>query len=271
MKFIKSLGFLFLLIIQGYTTEYAPWFDPLFEIHVQLAYIPTRIENIHSLQKEFKVTDTHHTLYTALQITPLPYWNLEGEIWCTQAAHLPLSYEASRVTLRHQWLDDLDDDFFALTTGITTTFPASRFLHRRDFLYRDYFESELHVTVGKEWVYDETLFQVWLLGGYGLAPHSCCWLHSLGWIQYYPIRSLRLGIYSEWSAGLGHSPLLPTTPFPGYGHIAYRKIDLGGEITLLLPLPADLALRGHYNIYARNCLLQDWSIKISLLLSFPPL
>jgi hypothetical protein len=267
MAFTRAV-FLFCLTATGYATQYTPWFTPPFEVNARLSYFYRDIENFASDRGNFSFPTHHHTLHTSLAITPLPYWNVEGELLFTQTSQLSLGCEAFRATLRYQWFDDREGDSLSAVIGGTITFPRKEFLHHIDFLYTAQREMELHLTLGKElWLTPADPLRLWALGGYGIGNRGSPWFHSLGWIEYQH-RCLTMGLFSEWYSGFGHSPLLPIHPFPGYGHIAYRRFDLGGEVCLETPYLCDLTFCSWYNLYARNCMLHDWGTQITLLFTF---
>lgn len=268
MKFI-SLLLVCATATSGYATQYCPWFNPPFELDLRLSYLFTDITTIASKQGTFRAPSKHHTLHTSLAMTPWPYWNFEGELFLTHASEISPFYEASRITLRYNWLDDIEGDYLSLVTGVTATFPGSHFLHNVGFLYRAPVESEFHLTLGREWFCDNAwIFRLWGLGGYGVATRGSPWFHSLGWIEYKPHPHFELGVFTEGYWGLGQMDLLPLQPFPGYGSIQYKRVNIGGEICFEMEYLGDLMLLGWYNIYARECMRHDWGTKISLFMTF---
>jgi hypothetical protein len=111
MKFIRPLFLLLFLAGVGYpgnATEYSPWFSPLFECDARFSYQYANIEKFNSHSSDFSVPSQHHTCHASVGITPWPYWNIEGELFLTHSSQVSCSYEASRLTLRYNWLDDGD-------------------------------------------------------------------------------------------------------------------------------------------------------------------
>ena len=265
----RFISLILIFFSSAYATEYEPWFTPPFEFQGRASYLYQRIDKVDSPLGNFQAPSTISTLHLSLGMTPWPSWNVETQLLLARSRTISFSYEAALITLRYAWLDAINGDFLSLVPGLTLAFPGGRYLHSFDFFYHGHVNSELHITLGKEWSYnDEWIFRFWTLGGLGLANRGSPWLHGLAKLSCHLRPSLSLGLFSEALHGLGSQDLIPGLPFKGYASINHLTIDLGGFVDYEIRYVGTLSLLGWYNIYARNSIVHYWGAGLSLLFPF---
>ncbi len=268
MAFIRTAPLL-LLTTTLCATEYAPWFPPLFEVQAEAAYLYTHANRVQTPLGTFHEPTRNSSLHGSLGVTPLPYWNLEGEIYLTRTSNISFTYEAAWLTLRYAWLDDIAGDCLTLVTGATFSFPGSRFLHQFSLPYHGHFNTEIHTSLGKEWSCGpEWKMRLWGLAGVGIAERGSPWVHAIAAASYRISRCTALTLFSETLLGLGSHNILPHTRFRGYANIAHRSLSICSSLDYELPYLATLAVAGWYMPYTHNFIDHPWGIAASLLIPF---
>ena len=246
-----------------FATELDPWFSPLWEAQGRLAFWYKRDDAVQSPKGNFSNPCDTYTAFGSLGLTPWPYWNTEVELLLTRSHPIPFSYEASLLTIRYQWRDDIRGDPFALTTGVTLSLPAHRYLHNLCFLYHGEINAEGHLSVGKEW----RRMRMWALCGYGIANRGSGWTHGRAALSF-DCSCFEWGTYSELFIGLGQDDLNANTPFPGYASVAYRALNLASFLDIRLSYFGTLSFLGWVNVYAHNFVKNSWSARATLLIPF---
>ncbi len=266
MKYIKLIA---LLWVTGYATEYSPWFTPPFEFQSRLSYLYENQTQVQTPRGSFKNTCNESSVHFGLGVTPWPNWNVETELFLTHTNDIPFSYEASYLTVRYAWMDDICGDWISLVTGVTLSFPGDRYLRNFCFNYHGNINTELHATIGKEWAYQKDwITRFWALGGWGIANKGSGWVHGLGVWEYKPISCIELGVFSEAEYGLGNNDIIPDEPFRGYASINHQNVDIGGYMNYVIPYWGTLTVIGWYNVYARNYIENYWGAGLSFLFPF---
>jgi len=243
--------FLFLGFISPlYATEYDPWFSPLWEIQGHFSSLYGRPKTVQSPKANFSAPSNNYSFQSSLGLTPWPYWNGEVELYLTRTSDIPFSYEAAVATVRYQWLDDIRGDPIALVTGVTLSFPGNRYLHNFAYAYHGEINTELHVTVGKEWAcHNDWWMRAWALGGWGIANQGDGWVHGIAALEFQPTCFFQCGIFSETLYGFGANDIIADKPFEGYASIDHRTIDIGGYVSYRLGCLGTLSFLGWYKLY----------------------
>lgn len=261
--------FLLFLFSVGYATDYAPWFTPPFEFQGFGSYLFSHRERVQTPKGSFKNLSNDNTVQFSLGVTPWPYWNVETELYLTKTTNIPFSYQASLVTVRYAWLDDITGDLFSLVTGVTLSFPGDRYLRDFGFSYHGNINAEFHATVGKEWAcQDVWITRLWFLGGLGQANRGSPWLHGLLVWDYAPLDCLQGGLFSDATYGLGNEDIIPNVPFEGYANINHQTVMMGGYLNYMINYVGALTLIGWVNLYSHNFVENYWGIQVSFLFPF---
>jgi hypothetical protein len=249
--------------------DYKPWFPPPFEFHGKIECLYENAQKVESSQGGFREDLDFASLRGGLNVTIWPRWNVEAELYLTHAEKIGFQYEASLLSLRYAWLDDIESDFCTLVTGVTCSFPGTPFLHNFSFPYHGYVNIEFHTTLGKEWtVHHDWLYRGFILGGFGIANRGSPWAHGLLSFEVKPCVCFWGGIFAEGIFGLGDHDIVPNLPFNGYASIGHQSIDIGAHLDYDCCYLGILIFKGWYNIYARNYIENYWGVSLSLLIPF---
>lgn len=266
---MKRIFLLLLLTPSLFANQFMnPWFSPLWEFESEMGYRYTEGKRVESPTGDFNVASVNHSVHMDLGLTFWPYWNGFVELRLTRTTQIPFAYEAALATLRYQWLDDIQGDLFALATGVTFSFPSSRYLHSFYFPYHGEVNGQLFATLGKEWARGcDWWMRGWILGGWGIANRGQSWLHSLATLEF-RAHPFEWGFLAEGVMGMGPHNLTPTSHFKGYASVAHRSLDFGGFIRTELGYLGKCLIRGWYNVYAHNFVLHSWNLEASLEIPF---
>ena len=267
---LKKLIPLF-LFCTAFATNYAPWFGNVWEVEWGPRYIHYQGKKIDSPNGDFNSSGFKNIFANSLALTVWPRWNLEAELILNNSNDIDFAYEASFITGRYQWLDDLTGDPVSLTTGVTANFPGNRFMHDfHDFYVGDY-NIELHLALGKELPYcslETWKGRVWAYGAYGFANRGSCWARAIGAIDWRFIPCTYLRVFSDFLYGFGSDNLISKQDFTGYASVGYRSVDIGAKAGYHLTPYGTLALVGSYNLYARNFPIHSYTAMVELLIPF---
>jgi hypothetical protein len=130
-----------------------PWFGNVYEFESKIAY--NYLHNHH-----------HHANVALFNLGFVadPAWATELEC---QVGHPVI-----KAQVRHLWLNDCAGDAVSLTGGVSVAGVTHRALSQSLFLYHSHFETEAHVSMGKEFGFHNLgFFRVWgtVLGGIGAS------------------------------------------------------------------------------------------------------
>lgn len=256
---MRKLLLLLLLTSSMYATEYAPWFSPLWEFQRRVTFAYQNEGRVQTPEGSFTRHCDDYTYLFSLGLTPWPYWNVELELALSNTCEIPISYQAALLTVRYQWMDELDCDPITLTTGLTLSVPGNRYQRNFTFLYPGHVNGEVHLTAGKQWC----LTHVYALAGFGIADQGNGWLHGKGVVHMWPLDFFIEGYY-----GLGPNDIQPNERFKGYSSIAYRTVDVGGSLTYDFAFYCSLKFTGWVNVYARNFTQDYWGLAAELSIPF---
>lgn len=268
MKFINACALL-LASASVHATEYAPWFTPPFEFQGRISYLYEHSNRVQSPSGSFTKSTRNSSAHLSLAATPWPHWNVEAEVFLTHTSDIGFAYEATWLTIRYAWLDDIAGDCFSMVTGLTLSFPEKRFLREFSFPYHGHTNAELHATLGKEWACGtDWKARFWGLAGFGIAERGSPWLHGLGTFEYHLFPYAVAGVFTEALYGLGSNNILTHTPFKGYASISHQTIDLGGYIDYEIRYWGNLKLLGWYSVHSRNFIEHAWGATVTVLIPF---
>ena len=263
--------FLLFLTTKGFAFQYfEPWFTPPMEFQGRIAFIYNHDHRVQSPKGSFSIIDYDYTFNPGAGVTPCSFWNIQTDLFLTQSTGIDSYYEAFFLTVRYLWLNDLAENLFALTTGISFSFPGSEFL--KDISsgpYHGEVNTTFHATVGKEWLCgDAWLARLWVFGGMGIANSGSPWLPGVIYGEIKMNNSLTFGIFAEFLYGLGDKDIIKDEPFEGYGPINHRSINIGGSANYELGSLATFSLQGWYNVHAHNTVEHSHTLQATLTIPF---
>jgi len=130
-----------------------PWFGNVYEFDAKIAY--THLQNHH-----------HHADAAVFNLGFVP-----DERWATELEG-QAGYPVAKTQVRYLLLNDCAGDRVSLTGGIAAASVSNRALSQSLFLYHSHFETEAHVSIGKEFgFYKNGFFRAWgtVFGGIGAS------------------------------------------------------------------------------------------------------
>ena len=259
------------LFCTAFATNYAPWFGNVWEAQWTPSYLRYQGKKIDSPNGDFNDFGYKNIFANSLALTVWPRWNLEAELILNNSNDIDFAYEASTITGRYQWLDDLTADPVSLTTGATINFPGNRFTHDfHDFYVGDY-NIDLHLAIGKELPYcslETWKGRVWAYGAYGFANRGSSWARAIGAIDWRFTSCTYLTLFSNVLYGFGSDNLISKELFTGYASVGYRSLDIGAKAGYQMGCFGTLSLLGSYNLSDRNYPIHSYFAQIALQIPF---
>jgi hypothetical protein len=265
------IRFLLLFLLCGRLDAFdrTPWLPPLWEFQSQGALAVERQSQLQTEQGEVSLPGTLLFLRPDLALTVWPNWEAEVTLSFVRTPKPSFLYEATFCQLRYQWMNDLEGDPLALVAGLFVALPNSTLLHSRRFLYHGEFNAEAYASFGKEWSWrNDWACHVWALAALGMANRGYPWVHLLAHTDWKPNKQFIVELFGEWLSAFGPHSLNLNKPFHGYANIHHRTLTIGCQIEREDPLSFNLALKGWYNLYARNFFIHFWGIELLLSRSF---
>ncbi|NGX62148.1 MAG: hypothetical protein K940chlam9_01642 [Chlamydiae bacterium] len=266
---MKRFLLLVLLTTPVFATEYGPWFPPLWELQGRFTALYDKTNFVQSPKGNFQAPSNDYSIWLELDVTPWPYWHVEGEVYLTHTSEVAFTYQLSRFSLCYQWLSDIEGDPITWNTGITAAFPGGRFLEDFSYTYHGYTNFEFRTSIGKEWAREgEWYTRGWAYGGFGIANKGAPWVHGLAVWECKPFSCLELAIFSEAIYGFGDQDLEVDEPFEGYGLINHQFIDLGWFFLIPIGNLANFSFYNWYNVHAHNFVENYWGVAATLHIPF---
>jgi hypothetical protein len=268
---MKQLFLIFLCSLSLYATECGPWLPPLWEFESRIGYGYSHTERVQSPSGSFKYNNNYHEVYGSLGMTVWPETNIEAELSFVKSETLPFSYEVFACTARRLLLDELAGDWISATIGVTVALPSARILKDFNYAYHGYFNSELHLALGKEFCHTCTMdwgWRLWGLIGMGIAERGSPWTHGLLVFDQALSRKLRLSLLLESLFGLGNQNIEPLQPFEGYASIHHQTVDLAAALHYDIGIYATFSFLGYINLYAHNFTQHTFGCNATLLIPF---
>lgn len=168
-----------------------------------------------------------------------------------------------KATLRYRWLDDIEGEAVSLTSGVSLSQCFRRSLHNPSVFHHGYLETELFLSVGKEFnegCYDLLDYEVscssrlWAVVAGGVAvDRGSPWARfnvsyeKQVW-QKHLLRVFMTGLYGCGGEGFH------LDDFKGYGPIAHRSLELGVRYGRLIDCLGEISIEYSNRLYARHCL-----------------
>lgn len=274
----KLLTFLLLLFpYVGIATELWPWFGNNFELESRANYLFQTFSVLDRAGKDrpYASKDSFLTLSlgssvdeSVLALLDWPLGSLAAELELTFAdtRHRSFGVDNWRLTIRQQWLDDIDLDPISLVTGFTLTQAFTQSLRDPGSFHHGRIEFEIHAALGKETGCNESWNSRWWgIFGIGIANKGAPWLRAdFSWEKKLEEElQLSLSVRSLW--GLGHRKL--SFPFHGYGLINHRSIDLGIGCSYFFDIWGSLTFEYAKRVYAFN--FPKWANLLVVRYDFP--
>lgn len=210
-------------------TDLKPWFGNDHEVELRVTCMQQKYHQVavpysHSFQRS--ENDGFLTLSAEY-----PFGRYCGEFEATGALtrYQKRGWDNFRITGRYQWLTELEEDAFTLTTGLTLTEPYSRALHDISSFHHGHIEGEAHLAFGKKYGYPLTnayTFRWWNVLGFGISDIGSPWVRGDAACEYNyeDAHQFRAFINTLWGMGKNN---IRQHHFKGYGKIKHKSVDLG--------------------------------------------
>ena len=235
-------------------SEYAPWLGNVYEFEAKGIY-----EYAHSNKLDTAHGDKSHTLHSnllkaGLLFTPHPEWDLELEAGFAETTKHSMNYDATKLAVRHSWLNDLTGDPISLTTGVTLGLQQEKFLRDLSLIRHGPFEALFHASAGKEFGYsDAQYYRAWVMGAVGVANQSSAWTKCEAHLDWIVSETHFVDLFLKAEKGHGNKRLLLHKHFHGYSHIAYRFADIGLRYEYCINSVGSLYVEAKKRLHARFC------------------
>jgi hypothetical protein len=229
-KKIYSLLLLFLLFFNSiYSTELRPWFGPNLLILWRTEYTYQHYSKINSDKQTISKTADDSFLNLSLELSPDPTLDFEVEALLSDTRKRGKGFDCGRITGRYQLMDDILGDPMTLTAGITLTRANHISLHDISSFHHGIMEYEAHLSAGKEFSCEKFwTSRFWGLIGLAVADRGSPWMriHLAYERNFWDYADY--GIFLRGLFGFGDHNIQFINPFPGYGVIQHRSIEIGG-------------------------------------------
>lgn len=208
-------------------TELKPWFDDVYVPIWRNVYTAQAYNQIDTGDGKTSTHGRNHLLDSSLSIAKADY-AAEVELAASQSRIRDFSFESGKITGRIHFQNDIVGDPLSVVAGISLGIPRRHALHDFNLLYHGLFECELHLAIGRETSCKaEWLTRWWAVVTAGIADRGSPWLRAkLAWERNF-CETQQLELFIEGYGGFGRHDLSLALPFPGYGGIQYRGVDLG--------------------------------------------
>ncbi len=209
--------------------EYAPWFDEPYTLKVKPSWAWQTYDKL-ALSNSTISYKSYDQFYSVNALAfPSEKWSIELELEAFQTSQHSFNFEYGSLCARRLILDDISgEDFFSLALGATFSLPTRDAIEDLSTFHHWYFDSEVHLAIGKEFTCQDTWDQrAWALVGLATGSHGSAWLHSLAVYEKNFFDEHELRIYGEYLYGFGQENIVDPEVFNGYARIAHRSFDLG--------------------------------------------
>ncbi|MBA3958618.1 MAG: hypothetical protein H0X51_09550 [Parachlamydiaceae bacterium] len=272
----KCLGVwiaLLLAVLPLSATELAPWLGQDLMIESRATYLFQSYRKIQTPNGSIfrHANDNFFTLgasFVRSNYSSNYSAEIEGTIADTHRQHF--ACDNLRLTLRYRMLNDIVDDCFTLTPGITITKAFKHSVRDPSSFHHGEIEAELHVAVGREaslgpyW-----RSRWWAVAGVGQGDHGEPWLRGdWNWERNWWNEQQQLHLFLHTLCGLGNKNLSPHKHFKGYGSVRHRSIDIGARYSYLFECDAILSLEYARRVYAHNFPMQANLVQLQLFFPF---
>lgn len=244
-----------LCVLPLHATELSPYFSPVWEPYVRMDYLYQYMDRIESPLGSFNLGNPINNAGFAAGLTVWPQWSAELELLLSSnpATDVSFSYQATRLTGRYQFFDEACGDLFSIAGGVTLFTVRSSFLTATSCWFHGNFNSEFHLTIGKECLgRDEWWLRFWAYGGFGVANKGNPWWHNIVELDFRPTSSYTISPMMELVYGTGDNSIHPLEPFPGYAGINHQFVNIGLALRKTGICLGTFSLNGWYNVHARN-------------------
>lgn len=131
-------------------------------------------------------------------------------------------YPVAKAQIRHLWLNDCAGDRVSLTGGVSAATISRRALNQPLFLYHSHFETEGHLSCGKEFGFHKSgFFRAWGAAVGGIGASSSAWGRVLLSLDALLKEGHKISCTLEQGKGFGNSHSHHT-----FAHTHYRYTDL---------------------------------------------
>lgn len=213
---------------------------------------------------------------------PIPHWGsdfqqrlslyLSPPNWCfeveaiTAESRAQKGFDSGKILARYLMLNDLIGDPVSLAVGFSFAAITHEALTDRSIFHHGREEYELHVDIGREipcgpiWKW-----HFWNAASLGIADRGSPWIRNKTAVA-------RMNEWGTWELYLrsevsfGNHKMSLVNPFPGYGSLRQRSIDLGGQLRYQLER-GELELAYQWRPWARNC--PEYAHQFALSFIFP--
>ena len=243
--------------------EESPWIDPVL---IPIASLQTGYQHFDHIKScRYPGNDFFLDLGVFFAYSTDISFELEGRATRTHSHGFAL--DQVKQAARYAILDDARGDPCALTVGLELCEPISPFgLKDPSFIHHALFEAEVHTSIGKEWIIEDSRTgYIYGLGAVGIGIQGSPWIRG-NFTAAYNLSTLQI-LTASLDAEMGFGERSFHLPhFHGYGDIAYRLIDASIEYTYLTE-DFEVSLKYLHSLYRKNC--PNHLHQVALNISYP--
>lgn len=248
---------------------HAPWLGNVYEFETKGSYEYTHSHKLDTSQGSQSITLHSNLIKAGLLFTMHPEWDVEIEASALVTAKHSFNYDATKLAVRHVWLDDLTGDAISLTTGAALGVQQESFLRDLSVIRHGPFEALFHIAAGKEFGFSETqYYNAWIMGELGVANHSSAWTTGEAHMALARAETHFFDIFLKLERGLGSEKLRSRKHFHGYSHIAYRYADLGVRYDYYYKSIGSVYIEAKTRLHAQFCPKDLYAIELGFDIPF---
>lgn len=249
----KCLAVFLLLPLTVLATDLKPWLDNIGELQLRGNYFLQTFRSVDVPGGPSRYKSYDHFYNFSAGGT---YYNYKAELEANFAdtRHHGFGFDNLRLTANYLFLNDVTAESpVSLMAGLTATQAVKIALKDIGSFHHGLIETELHVSVGKEWVWWEFwTSRAWAVFGLGVADVGSPWIRAdFAWEKNFcGLQKIKAFINTLW--GLGHRSLHLNRPFHGYGDIRHQSIDIGLGYYYRFDFGGEISFDYSHRLHARN-------------------
>lgn len=230
-----------------------PWFCNLWEFNFTPSYTYSRYRDVQNGHPQLKSTSNDHLLIFDLSVSPLPQWEFSADIEFADTPRQSMGLRSYALQGKYLWLNDVVGDPVSLTTGLNVREVSGHSLKDVSCPYHFHTNIELNASIGREWSRGFNWhLRLWGFGALGMANRGYPWTRAFTTLEGQWKGAHRLGLFSEWYAGLGGHATVNTDHFNGYAQIRHRNCDVGLTYTYIFEVWGRISVAYTRRVFARS-------------------
>lgn len=224
-----------------------------YEFNFRGDYAYSRFTKVQNALKPLKKASNDQLIAMDIFVSPFQDYQTELEFEFVDTPRQRWGMRSSCLQIRYLLFDDLEGDPITLAAGINGRYVNGHSVRDISSPYHYYFNTEVNVSVGKEWSNEAYWrFHPYLFLGLGQANRGSPWIRSILAFQGNIVDRHRYKVFLDGYFGFGGEHKVNIEHFHGYARIAHQSLDLGVNYTYLLDVWGSFTFEYAYRLYARS-------------------